>query len=103
MYIDVSNIFFLNGVDMFHENIWSKSGRIKFVTALYFICHKRECNNKLAIDVILIALERQTVSPIINCKIVNHMVRPLWDDIREEVFSTINDILLMNHSTILML
>ena len=72
---------------MFNENIWHKTDVIKFVTVFCFTCEEREWNDKLAIDVILIVLEHQNVSPIISCINLNHMVRPLWDNIREEVFS----------------
>ena len=77
------------GLNMSNENILRKSDGFKFVTIQYFINRKRECNNKLAIDVILIKLEAQTDSPIIYCKNLNHKVRPHWDDIGEAVFSII--------------
>ena len=75
------------GTDMFLEDIWTKTDGHKFVTVYTFINEEREWDEKLAIDIILIALERQTISPIINCKNLKHMVRPLWDDIGEAVFS----------------
>ena len=65
------------GIEIFDKDIWSKTDGDVFVGTVYFICEEREWNGKLAIDVILIALERQTISPIINCKNLNHMVSPL--------------------------
>ena len=75
------------GMEMFNKDIWTKTDGHVFVGIFYFIREERERHDKLAIDVILIALERQTISPIINCKNLNHMVSPLWDDIGEAVFS----------------
>ena len=71
---------------MFVENIRHKTNGIIFVIVFCFIREEQEWNDKLAINVILIALECQTVSPFINCKNLNRMARPLWDDIGEEIF-----------------
>ena len=74
------------GMEIFDKDIWRKTDGHIFVGISYFIRKERKWNATLAIDVILVALERQTISPIINCKHLNHMVRPLWDDIGEGVF-----------------
>ena len=42
--------------------------------------------DKLAISFIVIILEAQTASPIINCKDLNHIVKPIWDEIGETVY-----------------
>ena len=77
------------GMKVFYDNIWRKSDGINFVTVSYFMCNEREQEEKLAIDIILTVLEAQTASPIINCKDLNHIVKPIWDEIGETVFRTI--------------
>ena len=57
------------GMEMFDKDIWTKTDGHVFVGIFYFIREEREWDDKLAIDVILIALERQTISLIVNCKI----------------------------------
>ena len=73
-------------MEIFDNDIWRKTEGLEFVGISFFIRNERTWNATLAIDVILVALERQTISPITNCKYLNHMVRPLWNDIGEGVF-----------------
>ena len=69
------------------KEMWTKTDGHVLVGILYVIGEEREGDDELAIDNILIALERQTISPIVNCKNLNHMVSSLWDDIGEAVIS----------------
>ena len=71
---------------MFDEDIWTKTDGKEFVGIMHLIRKERIWDEKLVIDVILIALEQQTVGPIVTCKNINHMVRPHWDEIGEAVF-----------------
>ena len=48
-------------MEIFDKDIWTKTDGHVFDGIVSFIREEREWNDKLAIDVILIALERQTI------------------------------------------
>ena len=85
------------GMDIFDEDIWRKTDGNIFFGISYFIRKERKWNASFAIDIILMALECQTVSPITNCKYLNHMVRPLWNGIRGGLFEAMKWYNLSHH------
>ena len=74
------------GMEMFGKDILSKTDGNIFVGIVHFFREGRKWNDKLSLDVILITLERENISPIINCRNLNYMISPPLDDIRKAIF-----------------
>ena len=74
------------GFEMFNENYWIKTEEQEYCGIRDFILNERVWDEQLAIDIILIALEKKIELPVVRCRNLNHIVRPLWDEIGEAAF-----------------